>query len=170
MKRVDFLLFIVALLGLFLGGCCPKTTPQSSYKERDYSQLVETKLTHEFRMRVVEVEFHLPVEEKERVTESDSSFLETTIATSFAYVTNEGKLYHNLQNKSTIIKAPVIVEDEYVQEERLVATDEKSDNAEVKIVRERYVPWYYKGAMWVAVVALVGWIYRGRGWLIRKIV
>lgn len=149
-------IYVVGLLGLLLGGCCPKITPQSSDKQDSVRVVREVEYIERVRDSLIYIE--VPAEVKEVVTMQDSSHLETSVALSDAWINPDGLLTHTLINKALKLPKEVSIKDSYQFEVR----DSVIYKAEyvTKVVRERYVPWYYKGAMWVAVIAVVGWIYR----------
>lgn len=92
--RTSFFFVAISFFSVvfLMGGCSPKVYP--TY-QRDS---IVTKVVYEMRDTIINVV--LPTEEKVNVVEaSDTSYLETTIAESWA-VWNEGELHHWLKNKS----------------------------------------------------------------------
>lgn len=157
---------LVALLVLALGGCCPKVVPVSS-KRQDSVRIVR-EVEYLERVRDTTIYVDVPAEAKEVTTRRDSSHLESSVAVSDAWINPEGFLTHTLINKAIKLSKEVPIKDSHQIEVR----DSVVYRTEyvTKVVTERYVPWYYKGAMWIAVVAVVSWMFRGRKWLVKKII
>lgn len=92
-----------------------------------------------------------PVEEKQNTTLRDSSHLETSIATSDAWITDDGKLNHTLRNKKEKLKTKIdttfVIKYENKYIEKPVPYPEPTP----------YVPKAYKYSMWfsIAVIAFL---------------
>lgn len=66
---------------------------------------VETRFERIYETDTVYID--VPAQKYERETKDSTSYLETDFATSFARVTSDGLLFHNLQNKERSIEVPV---------------------------------------------------------------
>ncbi len=71
--------------------CCPcrhlATSEQDSVRVEVRERVVS---------RIDTVEVHIPAEREERTVEADSSYIENTVAASWAIVQSDGRLYHSL--------------------------------------------------------------------------
>lgn len=93
--------------------CCP--CRHLSTTERD-SMRVEVRSRIEWK--VLPVEVAIPQEQKEQTTPADSSYLETSIAASWAFILPDGSLRHSIFNKpgvfSTSLDVPTTHHDSIV--------------------------------------------------------
>ena len=94
MKR--FFAFALAALVL-LSGCCPGRTALSPSVSDSLQVEREVRYVEKLRDTVIYVE--VPVESRMVRVAADSSFLETSLATSSARVAADGTLSHTLENK-----------------------------------------------------------------------
>jgi hypothetical protein len=99
---MKYILTIIILLALCLNSCkmpyyIPVSITDSTYIHRRDSIVFDT------------IKISVPAEEKsEKVVKTDTSILQTSLAISTAYVTDNGRLFHNLKNKSEEkLKVPV---------------------------------------------------------------
>lgn len=106
-------LLLGALLSLFTG-CCPQRLKASTKLVDSTSVVREVRYVERLRDTTIYVE--VPVEVKEVVVQCDSSFLETSLATSVARVNGDGSLFHSLQNRPQRLPVDVTVKETEVKE------------------------------------------------------
>lgn len=99
---MKYILTIIILLALCLNSCkmpyyIPVSITDSTYIHRRDSIVFDT------------IKISVPAEEKsEKVVKTDTSILQTSLAISEAYITENGSLFHLLKNKSEEkLKVPV---------------------------------------------------------------
>lgn len=102
----------VALTLAISGSCCPMKNLSTSTSDTTRVEVREV-------VRLVQdtVEVQVPVEVQTAIV-PDSSHLETSYATSDAYLTESGQLYHSLSNKSGAM--PVEVQKEIIVRDSVV--------------------------------------------------
>lgn len=97
----------------------------------------------------------------EIISQIDTSFLETSVAESQAYVdTNSLMIVHSLENKDTALKEKIIYKDKYITETRVVYKDSiqiKEVPVEVEVVKTVYPKtyWYLLG-FFILVLVYIG--------------
>jgi hypothetical protein len=97
----------------------------------------------------------------EIISQIDTSFLETSIAESQAYVdTNSLMIVHSLENKDTVLKERIVYKDKYITETRIVYKDSiqvKEIPVEVEVVKTVYPKtyWYLLG-FFILVLIYIG--------------
>lgn len=97
----------------------------------------------------------------EIISQIDTSFLETSVAESKAYVdTNSLMIVHSLENKDTVLKERIIYKDKYITETRIVYKDSiqiKEIPVEVEVVKTVYPKtyWYLLG-FFILVLVYIG--------------
>lgn len=96
----NFITFLV--ITLFVTACAATKTV---YVPTDAETIVEYRDTTIYLRDTVYIS--PPVEEKQNTTLRDSSHLETSIATSDAWITDDGRLKHTLRNKQENLKAKI---------------------------------------------------------------
>lgn len=135
---------IIILFSFLLIGCCPCRHLQPSIQtiQRDSIVYIE-------RLDTIQV----PVIKEKLVVEtlSDSSYLETSVAESFAFV-KDGKLTHTLENKDVKITGTVKVEEKIVYKDKIV---EKEVPIEVEVVKTKYPKFFW--ILLTIVILLAGW-------------
>lgn len=97
----------------------------------------------------------------EIISQIDTSFLETSVAESKAYVdTNSLMIVHSLENKDTVLKEKIVYKDKYITETRIVYKDSiqvKEIPVEVEVVKTVYPKtyWYLLG-FFILVLVYIG--------------
>ena len=97
----------------------------------------------------------------EIISQIDTSFLETSVAESQAYVdTNSLMIVHSLENKDTVLKERIVYKDKYITETRIVYKDSiqiKEIPVEVEVVKTVYPKtyWYLRG-FFILVLVYIG--------------
>lgn len=97
----------------------------------------------------------------EIISQIDTSFLETSVAESKAYVdTNSLMIVHSLENKDTVLKERIVYKDKYITETRIVYKDSvqvKEIPVEVEVVKTVYPKtyWYLLG-FFILVLVYIG--------------
>lgn len=81
-------------LSMLLIGCCPCRHLATNSAD---SLRVEVRERVEWKMLPIDVP--TPPEQQEQTTPADSSYLETSIAVSWAIIQSDGSLYHSLSHK-----------------------------------------------------------------------
>lgn len=97
----------------------------------------------------------------EIISQIDTSFLETSVAESQAYVdTNSLMIVHSLENKDTVLKERIVYKDKYITETRIIYKDSiqvKEIPVEVEVVKTVYPKtyWYLLG-FFILVLVYIG--------------
>ena len=97
----------------------------------------------------------------EIISQIDTSYLETSVAESQAYVdTNSLMIVHSLENKDTVLKERIVYKDKYITETRIVYKDSiqvKEIPVEVEVVKTVYPKtyWYLLG-FFILVLVYIG--------------
>lgn len=102
----------VALTLAISGSCCPARHLSTSHSDTTRVEVREV-----VRLVTDTVEVQVPVEVQTAIV-PDSSHLETSYATSDAYLTAEGQLFHSLSNKAGA--RPVEIQREFVVRDSVV--------------------------------------------------
>ena len=110
-------------------------------------------------LRYDTVTFTLPPDTVYSVS-TDSSFIQTDLASSEAVIGKDGKLYHTLTNKPVELKKEVVYLDKIV---------EKEVKKEIPVIQEvekpvKYIPKFYKvtnGLFWL-MVSIIGFLIWGK--------
>jgi len=155
MKR--FFAFALAALVL-LSGCCPGRTALSPSVSDSLQVEREVRYVEKLRDTVIYVE--VPVESRRVRVAADSSFLETSLATSSARVAADGTLSHTLENKPQRQPVGVTVRDTFERESELSGSV-RTERVEVPV--KVPLSWFQKSLMGCGLFALafgVGWAYR----------
>lgn len=92
----------------------------------------------------------LPVEEKETTTKRDSSHLETSVATSDAWIGEDNTLNHILRNKNTTLKTKrdTVIVVEYVDK---IKTEVLIEEVEKPVP---YIPKIYQISLWFSIAVI----------------
>lgn len=141
-------IFGILLLFLLVTAC---SATKTVYVPTDAETIIEYRDTTIYLRDTVYI--RPPVEEKENVTLRDSSHLETSIATSDAWITDDGKLNHTLRNKQENLKAKldttfVIKYVNKIEEKVVIEEVEKP---------VKYIPKIYTISLWfsIAIIAFI---------------
>lgn len=112
-KFMNFVLkwIAVALTLAISGSCCPARHLSTSHSDTTRVEVREV-----VRLVTDTVEVQVPVEVQTAIV-PDSSHLETSYATSDAYLTAEGQLFHSLSNKAGA--RPIEVEKEEIERDSI---------------------------------------------------
>lgn len=102
---------------MLLSGCCPGRTALSPSVSDSLQVEREVRYVEKLRDTVIYVE--VPVESRMVRVAADSSFLETSLATSSARVAADGTLSHTLENKPQRQPVGVTVRDTFERESEL---------------------------------------------------
>lgn len=102
----------VALTLAISGSCCPMKNLTTSHSDTTRVEVREV-----VRLVTDTVEVQVPVEVQTAIV-PDSSHLETSYASSDAYLTAEGQLYHSLSNKAGA--RPIEIKREFVVRDSVV--------------------------------------------------
>lgn len=129
--RKNVFLFTILILVLLSGCRQVKYIPVQGKNDSIYIEKTV--------LRYDTVTFTLPPDTVYSVS-TDSSFIQTDLASSEAVIGKDGKLYHTLTNKPVELKKEVVYLDKIV---------EKEVKKEIPVIQEvekpvRYVPGYYK--------------------------
>lgn len=161
-----FKVVVAILLGVALAilcsSCCPcKHLPHPGAQVKD-SLVVHIK--DSVALRLIDVNFPIPGERStETVSAKDTSRLETSVATSIAYIDKNGRLHHELANKPGSLSATVPVEEHYHSAD---TTHEHSEIRPEIIEIEKPLSWWQSfkiGAFpWLcgAILLLLAWTFR----------
>ena len=158
MKR--FFAFALAALVL-LSGCCPGRTALSPSVSDSLQVEREVRYVEKLRDTVIYVE--VPVESRRVRVAADSSFLETSLATSSARVAADGTLSHTLENKPQRQPVGVTVRDTFERESELSGSV-RTERVEVPV--QVPLSWFQKSLMGCGLFALAF----GVGWAVFRIV
>lgn len=108
----SLLRWLAVALCAAIAGCCPARHLTTSHSDTTRVEVREV-----VRLITDTVEVQVPVEVQTAIV-PDSSHLETSYATSDAYLTAEGQLYHSLSNKAGA--RPVEIQREFVVRDSVV--------------------------------------------------
>lgn len=127
---------------LILSGCgvlrCPRQQPELQIRDSLVLHVRDS-----IAIKYVEVAVPVPVEVmREIIPSSDSSHLETSLATSEAFIDSTGRLHHTLENKAgATIPAIVPVEEHWHSEQE---QDTHSEQQTIIQEVERELTWWQK--------------------------
>lgn len=145
-------LLLLFILFFFCGCSTVKYVPVEAKTDSVYVEKVVERLDT--------VYFQIPVEVKDIITYADSSHIETSIASSDAWVDSLFILHHKLENKGDVkLKKEVIYKDRIIEKEVV---------KEIPVIQEvevpvEFVPDYYKNVnkgFWILLsmlIVIVGW-------------
>lgn len=137
----------VALTLAISGSCCPMRNLTTSTSDTTRVEVREV-----VRLVTDTVEVQVPVEVQTAIV-PDSSHLETSYATSDAYLTAEGQLYHSLSNKAGA--RPIEIQREFVVRDSVVYRTQ-IDKQVVEVERDfTKFERFQKTAFWVLSVLLI---------------
>lgn len=121
MKRIAFILTIMAVVAATFFGCCPCRHLTTGTRD---SVRVETNIRTE---RIIDTAFiEVPVEVLRQTVRDTTSRLETSFAVSEARINTDGSLSHSLENKPQ--NWPVPFEKKIVYRDSIVYRDRKIKN------------------------------------------
>ena len=141
---------VIILLMFLLCGC--GTVKYVPVETRADSVYVERVIP-----RIDTLKIEVPGETVMVEVQDTSSYLETSVAESWARVDSSGRLYHKLGNKKVSLEKEVVYLDREVEKKVEV---EKEVPVEVEKIVE-VVPGYYRwvsGLFWVLVLGIVGFV------------
>jgi len=159
----NHVLSIVKIFVLLIGismmiSCCPQRKVIRSAKSDSVRIVKETEYVEKIRWDTVAIP--MPVEAKEVTTKQSYSFLETSLATSTARITEDGLLVHSIENKRQSVSVPVAVTDT-VQKQKDETTQKHTEYVEVPVPREatRFEKFMYISgwALWAMIAFAVVW-------------
>lgn len=144
--------FLFTLLILVLLSGCRQTRYIPVQGKNDSIYIEKTVLRYDT------VTFTLPPDTVYSVS-TDSSFIQTDLASSEAVIGKDGKLYHTLTNKPVELKKEVVYKDRVI---------EKEVKKEIPVIQEvekpvKYIPKFYKitNGLFFLLMAVIGFlIYR----------
>lgn len=156
------LIFIILLTSLSCFSSCGslKQVPVTN----NSSVIFKDSLIIRDSTRFIDSIIYVPVPREkvmEIISQIDTSFLETSIAESQAYVdTNSLMIVHSLENKDTVLKERIVYKDKYITETRIVYKDSiqvKEIPVEVEVVKTVYPKtyWYLLG-FFILVLIYIG--------------
>lgn len=149
MKLNDFIKIfaIVSVFILSIIGCGSiKQVPITNTTETAYRDSLILRDSTRFIDSVIYVQ--VPREKvMEIISQIDTSYLETSVAESVAYVdTNSLMIVHSLENKDTVIKEKIVYKDRYITETKIVYRDTiqmKEIPVEVEVEKVKYPKTYW---------------------------
>lgn len=152
---------LVFLLVLCLASCSPRISGGLE-KEKETGTSIEYRDTTIWRDSLIRVPIPL---EKDQVIANlgDTSRLETSVATSVAFIGKDGLLHHSLENKRGTLDTVVKIPSRMIWTS-ITNTSRETITKEVKVEKE--LTWWQKfriGAFWWllgAVAALLLWTFR----------
>lgn len=142
---------ILFFLTALMVACCPcrhlATSEQDSVRVEVRERVVA---------RIDSVEFQLPQERAERTVEADSSYIENTVAASWAIVQSDGKLYHSLftlpRPSKVAVSIPTLHRDSIVYRQQY---------REIVVEVAKPLSWWQQTQIkgfWVIMIAGVIWV------------
>jgi hypothetical protein len=149
MKLNDFIKIfaIVSVFILSIIGCGSiKQVPITNKTETVYRDSLILRDSTRYIDSVIYVQ--VPREKvMEIISQIDTSYLETSVAESVAYVdTNSLMIVHSLENKDTVIKEKIVYKDRYITETKIVYRDTiqmKEIPVEVEVEKVKYPKTYW---------------------------
>ena len=167
MKLQDFfkILIIISLFTLSIIGCGSlKQVPINNNTEIIYRDSLILRDSTRYIDSVIYVQ--IPREKvMEIISQIDTSYLETTVAKSVAYVdTNLLMIVHSLENRDTVLQEKIVYKDRYITETKTVYKDSiqiKEIPVEVEVEKIKYPKtyWYLLGFFIVVVGIFIVRIY-----------
>lgn len=147
LKEIFKIFFIASLFTLSIIGCGSiKQVPITNNTETIYRDSLILRDSTRYVDSVIYVQ--VPREKvMEIISQIDTSYLETSVAESIAYVdTNSLMIVHSLENKDTVLKEKIIYKDRYVTETKIVYRDSiqiKEVPVEVEVEKIKYPKTYW---------------------------
>lgn len=149
MKLKDFIKIfaIVSVFILSIMGCGSiKQVPITNTTETVYRDSLILRDSTRYIDSVIYVQ--VPREKvMEIISQIDTSYLETSVAESVAYVdTNSLMIVHSLENKDTVLKEKIVYKDRYITETKIVYRDTiqvKEIPVEVEVEKIKYPKTYW---------------------------
>lgn len=142
MKNLVILFYLSLMLMVATGCGCYKHIPVVNTVIRD-SVVVHVKDSTIFHIDTIMV--YIPDESRAAIiASSDSSHLETSVATSDAYIDSLGRLHHSLDNKAgaTLEKEIQVPETFHTQETETFHTQDEKETITIEV--ERQLTWWQK--------------------------
>lgn len=146
------MMIFVGVLFFLMTGC--KTIKKSIEEKSDVKDSVRIEYREKIVKVPVTVEVEVPVEVKEKFSNDSTSHLETSFAISDAsmvWIDGVAFLRHSLANKAQKIEktdtANVVEKEKVVYQTRRVTYNRTE-------IREKVLPWYQKGLMWIGFIAI----------------
>ena len=159
MKLQDFfkIFILISLFALSIIGCGSlKQVPINNNTEIIYRDSLILRDSTRYIDSVIYVQ--IPREKvMEIISQIDTSYLETTVAKSVAYVdTNLLMIVHSLENRDTVLQEKIVYKDRYITETKTVYKDSiqiKEIPVEVEVEKIKYPKtyWYLLGFFIVVV-------------------
>lgn len=167
MKLQDFfkIFILISLFALSIIGCGSlKQVPINNNTEIIYRDSLILRDSTRYIDSVIYVQ--IPHEKvMEIISQIDTSYLETTVAKSVAYVdTNLLMIVHSLENRDTVLQEKIVYKDRYITETKTVYKDSiqiKEIPVEVEVEKIKYPKtyWYLLGFFIVVVGIFIVRIY-----------
>lgn len=167
MKLQDFfkIFILISLFALSIIGCGSlKQVPINNNTEIIYRDSLILRDSTRYIDSVIYVQ--IPREKvMEIISQIDTSYLETTVAKSVAYVdTNLLMIVHSLENRDTVLQEKIVYKDRYITETKTVYKDSiqiKEIPVEVEVEKIKYPKtyWYLLGFFIVVVGIFIVRIY-----------
>ncbi len=167
MKLQDFfkIFIIISLFALSIIGCGSlKQVPINNNTEVIYRDSLILRDSTRYIDSVIYVQ--IPREKvMEIISQIDTSYLETTVAKSVAYVdTNLLMIVHSLENRDTVLQEKIVYKDRYITETKTVYKDSiqiKEIPVEVEVEKIKYPKtyWYLLGFFIIVVGIFIVRIY-----------
>jgi hypothetical protein len=156
------LLFLICLttLSLFSGCGTLKEVPINN----NTSTILRDSLIIRDSTRFIDSIIFVPIPHEkvmDIISQIDTSFLETSVAQSTAYVdTTSLMIVHSLENKDTVLQEKIVYKDRYITETRVVYRDSiqvKEIPVEVEVIKTVYPKtyWYLLG-FFILVLVYIG--------------
>lgn len=167
MKLQDFfkIFILISLFALSIIGCGSlKQVPINNNTEIIYRDSLILRDSTRYIDSVIYVQ--IPREKvMEIISQIDTSYLETTVAKSVAYVdTNLLMIVHSLENRDTVLQEKIVYKDRYITETKIVYKDSiqiKEIPVEVEVEKIKYPKtyWYLLGFFIIVVGIFIVRIY-----------
>lgn len=167
MKLQDFfkIFILISLFALSIIGCGSlKQVPINNNTEIIYRDSLILRDSTRYIDSVIYVQ--IPREKVMKIiSQIDTSYLETTVAKSVAYVdTNLLMIVHSLENRDTVLQEKIVYKDRYITETKTVYKDSiqiKEIPVEVEVEKIKYPKtyWYLLGFFIVVVGIFIVRIY-----------
>lgn len=163
---------LLVLCSFLSSGCCsnkqlPKETSTHQQNDSTSTTIHERVITMHDTVLV-----YIPVESTSSVGQQNSH-LETSVATSDAYVDSTGVLHHTLDNKAQEIQAPIdihvpVVDTSHYEIHNTVDSVYVPQPYPVEKLVEKPLSWFQKTLMYIGVLALLAIIGYIVFWIIKK--
>ena len=149
---------LILITAISLSSCSKKFYPASVEENvRIETRYVEIERIVE-KIRDTTIFVLIPTESSKRFGVADSSHLETSVEESSAWIDDEGKLNHTLNNKNTSLPANVPLIERETEREILRDSTSLQDRKETIIVEVNKLTWWQqtqKKGFWLL---LAGWL------------